>query len=380
MNKFCISSLLLLSLIALAAAGQSCHGRCGQAASSSQDCGCDRSCKSNNNCCGDYRQQCYSCDGRCGTGYSANLPCQCTNSCRKMMNCCNDYTKVCKSSTPAPVTHHPKNNTVTDAMLKAISNDLSLGDQNAPGLGPQGIRLNIQAVIDHKTARHDQSPKPLFAFVPELNASTYQTFIELRKIYKADSNVDDHPSGHGLVLVNDFINATMETNVMKTLQAFLEKNHLLQNVTLEQQLREMWFTPYSRAKGGKIRGSSGFEHVFIGELPGGGDIGGFHNWLSYYIEEQAGRANYFGYLRDTQYGSQAVINLVDSFTWRGNLKPVGGYLIGSSVEHDLAVFTLCWLARPDSKCPVQSHGVDYQVQTWVKELNGQRLVASSYPV
>lgn len=35
------------------------------------------------------------------------------------------------------------------------------------------------------------------------------------------------------------------------------------------------------------------------------------------------------------------------FRWDGHSKPRGSLLVGSSPEFDLALFTLCFLARPD---------------------------------
>ena len=42
-------------------------------------------------------------------------------------------------------------------------------------------------------------------------------------------------------------------------------------------------------KAGAVLGSSGFEHVFIGECCKGGTVGGFHNWFHWYTLEQVGR-------------------------------------------------------------------------------------------
>lgn len=64
---------------------------------------------------------------------------------------------------------------------------------------------------------------------------------------------------------------------------------------------EIWFTPYSRSKG-KI-GSSGFEHVFLGELKRG-EVSGLHNWLFFLKEEQEKDINYKGYLKNIQLGNK----------------------------------------------------------------------------
>ena len=66
----------------------------------------------------------------------------------------------------------------------------------------------------------------------------------------------------------------------------------------------LWFGTYSRANG--VRGSSGFEHVFWGEMKNNG-VSGFHHWAYWAREEQNGRLNYKRYNRINDFG--AVRNL-----------------------------------------------------------------------
>jgi len=42
--------------------------------------------------------------------------------------------------------------------------------------------------------------------------------------------------------------------------------------------------------------SSGFEHVFVGEIKGE-DVVGFHNWICFYLQEKSGNIDYHGYFR-----------------------------------------------------------------------------------
>lgn len=59
-------------------------------------------------------------------------------------------------------------------------------------------------------------------------------------------------------------------------------------------LREIWFDMYSRQRG--QLGSSGFEHVFLGELKNN-EVSGFHNWLFFSEEEIKGAVDYLGYMK-----------------------------------------------------------------------------------
>ena len=62
----------------------------------------------------------------------------------------------------------------------------------------------------------------------------------------------------------------------------------------KEYLRLIWLGLYNR--GGGTRSACGLEHVFLGEIANGG-VSGFHNWIKYYLEEQADTMNYLGYIK-----------------------------------------------------------------------------------
>lgn len=70
---------------------------------------------------------------------------------------------------------------------------------------------------------------------------------------------------------------------------------------LRDTLKLIWFTPYSR--GGRQVSSSGFEHVFVGEVKNS-KVSGFHNWLTFLKEEGEGDLDYKGYLKKLDLGSK----------------------------------------------------------------------------
>ena len=67
-------------------------------------------------------------------------------------------------------------------------------------------------------------------------------------------------------------------------------------------VKSIWFDMYQRANGNE--GSSGFEHVFLGEEKNG--ISGLHSWLRFYLEETKGSMNYLGYLKTLRVGNVLV--------------------------------------------------------------------------
>nr|XP_006629499.1 PREDICTED: poly(U)-specific endoribonuclease-like [Lepisosteus oculatus] len=76
-----------------------------------------------------------------------------------------------------------------------------------------------------------------------------------------------------------------------------------------------------------------------------GKVSGFHNWVQFYLLEKEGLLNYYSHNFDGPWtGYPDVLGM--QFNWDGYFKQVGSALIGSSPEFDLALYTLCYIARP----------------------------------
>ena len=102
---------------------------------------------------------------------------------------------------------------------------------------------------------------------------------------------------------------------------------------------------YDRAK--VTLGSSGFEHVFMGECCKGGNVGGFHNWWHYYYLEKQGTLNYLGYWEQASFGQDMAQGggISFTFTWDGTSKPYGSMFVGTSPELEMALYTVCFITR-----------------------------------
>jgi hypothetical protein len=62
------------------------------------------------------------------------------------------------------------------------------------------------------------------------------------------------------------------------------------------------------------------------------------------------------------------------------MKPIGGGFIGTPAELDLALSTICILARPDSLCHVSFNNHDFTIQTFRENVDGKIHVGSAYPI
>ncbi|KAK8746291.1 hypothetical protein OTU49_017347 [Cherax quadricarinatus] len=173
---------------------------------------------------------------------------------------------------------------------------------------------------------------------------------------------------------NSFLDAVMQTPLMKRLETFLQQKNLIRG-GLRSTLKDIWFTLYRR--GGRHVGSSGFEHVFVGELKDG-KVAGFHNWLNFRKEELEGDLDYKGFIRFIDLnGKGQIVKL--RFEWLNEAKPVGTVFIGTTPELEMALYTLCFLVRPDSSCQVQLAGKKFSIQTWTFTSGGKKVIGSAYP-
>jgi poly(U)-specific endoribonuclease len=120
--------------------------------------------------------------------------------------------------------------------------------------------------------------------------------------YEIDSFVNEFVTPNEKKEENDFLDEVMKTTVMRQAMLFLqEKGRVTPDPKTHRELvKTIWFNLYSRGQG-KI-GSSGFEHVFLTEMKNGTLIG-MHNWLYFYEEEKAGKADYKGYSKKLDLGN-----------------------------------------------------------------------------
>lgn len=222
----------------------------------------------------------------------------------------------------------------------------------------------------------DMASQPLIGSVPSavLNWETTKLMQLLLDNYEPQASVREVQNPTEQREEDNFLNAIIRTDVMKELERFLKQKGFLSG-NLRTKLKDIWFTLYKRA--GRNLGSSGFEHVFIGELKGG-KVSGFHNWLNFRKEEQEGDLDYKGYMKTVNLnGKGEIIKL--RFDWMNEEKPVGSMFIGTTPELEMALYTVCFITRPDSNCPVQLAGYKFSIQTWTYNSRGKKVIGSAYP-
>jgi len=361
----------------------SCAGRCGKTAPLGS-CQCTKTCFSFGDCCKDYASVCKaqnpnSCSGRCGSSFDRKNSCQCNIGCERYNNCCKDYVNTCKTSGNSQVTNRPPSSanskTVTDTDLINLFEDLLEKDQNNVA---QSIILNTGCSTRLGNPR-DCSRHPLFSSIDTavFRKPVYRKLLALYDNYNVDAGVVEDRTRTERQEEDAFLDEVLKSSTMKSALQFLKSKKLFTKSDAEfrKLLGELWFALYSR--GNRILGSSGFEHVFLGEKKGG-KVQGFHNWFYFYHLEKQNMINYLGHWEEKKFGFKGT-GLSFTFTWGSQQKPYASMMIGTSPEFELALYTTCLLARGSEKCSVRLGGQPVTITTHVFDRpGGVKYIASSY--
>uniref|UniRef100_A0A0N5A710 Endoribonuclease n=1 Tax=Parastrongyloides trichosuri TaxID=131310 RepID=A0A0N5A710_PARTI len=266
---------------------------------------------------------------------------------------------------------------ITDEEIKNFVDDLWQNDENA--LTGHDLRLDFQGATNIQNVQ-DVAPKPLFGYVNSsvFQKPTYKAYINLMGNYFPEVGKPEKVTKEESQEVREFYKAVMETKTGNKLYNLLKSKgykHAVDKTTFRSWLLQLWFQLYSRAKG--VHDSSGFEHIFMGELKNN-EVTGLHNWIRlYYLESKASVENfdYMGFLTK-RFDLMASVK----FKWRHYMKTGGSFFIGTSPEFDFSVFTLCFLANRGNKgCSIEVNGCPASIIAHEMYQNGKIHIGSLYP-
>ncbi|XP_078587177.1 uridylate-specific endoribonuclease D-like [Branchiostoma floridae x Branchiostoma japonicum] len=358
----------------------SCVGRCGEQYNNANRCHCNDVCGQYGNCCSDYQAICVlqvSCASRCGETYDSSNTCHCNDRCQEFSNCCDDYNAFCVPTTVTPTTLPPVPSSplpVSSAELSSLADDLWYGDVNFAREGVD-FTLSLQSYVSNTALHTDYSSSRLFSYMNEngvFSSPTYSTFAAIFNNYIAQTGNTEHVSSAESTENEAFLSEIMKTQVMAKLHDFLRWKGIVpySEADFKARLNEIWFGRYSR-QDGKLD-TSGFEHVFVGEVKNG-EVSGMHSWVRFYMAEKSGDFDYSGYVYKNQPGTIGV-----QFRWGSVWKNLGGFFLGTSPEFDVAIYTLCFLTRPNGPCQFTMAGSQMRIITY-SWLDRGRYLATAYP-
>jgi poly(U)-specific endoribonuclease len=233
----------------------------------------------------------------------------------------------------------------------------------------------------------DKAVDPLFTRV---NANvwkkpTFAAFVALLDNYQSNTGQAESMGDKERAEIDYFLDAVMETQPMQLCHAYCHaqqpENIPSDKAAFKKLLFRVWFELYRRERGGSLD-SSGFEHVFVGEIRDD-KISGFHNWIQFCIEEKKGTVDYRGYIKpksktnaDTD-SNDHVLTL--QFHWKGVEKQIGSIFIGVSPEWEMSIYTICFLCGGEkNKLDLRTGSDIFEIEIVCHKMHRDR-IGTTYP-
>jgi len=262
----------------------------------------------------------------------------------------------------------PEDVELTEFFTHLWNNDQGRANLGTVGGGGADIRVDIGGKTDAGSNK-DEAPRKLFQYVNEAKLFSHPTTAALLKLHddykpRASAPEDQEHNRVELAEIENFLGKVVNTPTMQRTNSFLRRVGLLNNQSLSWKglLRHIWFDLYSRHRG--VLGSSGFEHVFLGEIDDG-KVKGVHNWIWLYKMEKNGAIDYQGHISAPT--SNPVL-LSNRFNWyfehHAYRKSKTSFILGSTPEFDMALFTVCLLKHPNRVSKFKINGSTFMVQSW----------------
>ncbi|KAG7199308.1 hypothetical protein KM043_018161 [Ampulex compressa] len=220
----------------------------------------------------------------------------------------------------------------------------------------------------------DEAKEPLLYVQPELN--DYPTILSTRALfdnYVHNAGEKEYRTGEKRKEENLLVDLFLNTNVMINAMQWLANNGFIDPDDFERKdvLRHIWFTQY----GGT---TCGFERVFMSEKYGDFIIG-IQDWIYFdYLESQK-RIDYMGYVDKLKLGNKAAL-LKINYQMEGIIKPNATIFAGTLPELEMALYTICFYARPNDLCPISLGGAKFYILTHSFRYYGHDLIDLGIPV
>ncbi|XP_053598375.1 endoribonuclease CG2145-like isoform X1 [Microplitis demolitor] len=268
----------------------------------------------------------------------------------------------------------PLGSIITKNDVEKLTEDLFEKDTNNAF---KFITMNLQGQKMDDSTKDDASEPLLTVKAEAYEIPTIKTIIALHDNYDLDIKVKEVVTSEERKEESDFIDAILETDVMKTTMKFLAEKGYVPNDEYEFKdiLKRIWFSQFKRIDGEP--GSSGFETVFLAEKFDA-EIIGMHNWIYYAKREEDKKLNYLGYIKQTPLGDKgAIIKLRSSL--EDTVQPITTIFVGTSPELEIALYTMCFYTRPNYACPIKLANQNFIIIANRVNYFGKDILISAYP-
>ncbi|PAA90982.1 hypothetical protein BOX15_Mlig005261g2 [Macrostomum lignano] len=214
-------------------------------------------------------------------------------------------------------------------------------------------------------------------------SESYRRYFDVVSIFTPELGQDEVRGSNELALEAAYLAHLLSTPFIRDTYATLRANNAIDAaVSLNQFvygiMYDHWFKLYARTSKAHAAGrreSSGFGHVFVGEVKTN-DVTGFHSWLQLLLAETQGNFDYKGYVRIQD--SSVLIGGIQ-FSWMGRSKSLSSVMFGVPPEFELALYSACFIVNPGRRTNLSIKGRPVSVQTFY--VNHQpESVATAYPI
>ncbi|CAJ0596020.1 unnamed protein product [Cylicocyclus nassatus] len=270
---------------------------------------------------------------------------------------------------------------ISDKEIKKLSKEMRATDDNKALSGQ--VIINLQNKYNRKSGTgvfFERVDPKLF------ERPTFKAFLDMTDNFNPNPKVREPQVSlkEEQREVDAFLTAALNSKPWQIFYRFLNMKglkHAENRNVFRKWIEQIWFEHYSRSRG-EVLDSSGFEHVFIGEFKTAKKkkkiVNGLHNWIRFYqLEQDASENFYYKEYKDHRKNILAALR----YSWRGAEKPLGSMFVGTSPEYDMAIFTLCFLARPDKRnCNIVIDECVVKIQTHTLNQEGKSYVGSAFPL
>lgn len=228
-----------------------------------------------------------------------------------------------------------------------------------------------QKLIKKKKNKKDLSPDKLFSYFDEKYLEKYDDFIKLLDNYNLKLGIVDNYTGQQLIEIDIFLTNFLNSQPGDFLKMHLKK-YYIENQNIKDYLFQIWFEIFDR-KGNGIKDSCGFEHVFVGELYSNTNVGGYHNWIKFYLDEKNNKTDYYGYFMEE---NNCIVSIQSLFN--GVKKRVGSFFIGIDPYTEFCIFTICFMYHSNI-IKIKLDGVDIEINNYSYFIDNKFYISTTFP-
>ncbi|KAL0901453.1 hypothetical protein ABMA27_006706 [Loxostege sticticalis] len=243
------------------------------------------------------------------------------------------------------------------------------------------IQVNLQGKTS-SMSKSDEAQSNLLT-VPEnvWSGPTIRPFVALFDNYHKNIIRPEFVTPNEETEQTTYINTILATGPIRSLVSFLVNKGLTQLNEYNEQvdlLKKIWFTKYARHWSGLCKCSCAFENVFMAELKSD-QVLGLHSWLFFAKRELDNKANYLGYIDKLDLSGKGLILKQHSVLSNTKDAPEVNMFVGTSPELETALYTLCFMARPDRPCKLRYNNVPFTIMTKSIRADNVPLIDTAYP-